>query len=77
VSEKKLLWNAGEIRFELYEIWNGLQSGWNNHLAAFTGSTPPHNREECTVCHFYTGRQQGINRAIRHFGGRVRAGRMP
>ena len=76
---KHLLWNAAEVRAELYALWNKAFENKNDHLNAFAIATDPRVQHEdrCRVCAELDGAMRGINRAIRHFGGRICKGRMP
>jgi hypothetical protein len=68
---KHLLFNAADVRNELYGVWNQIQEGWNEHLFSWSKS-PEGHRKPCDVCERYKARHRGVEDAIRHFGGRPR-----
>jgi len=76
---KKLLWNAAEIRAELYALWNDAREAKTYHLHCFATDPDPRgvHPEPCRLCEREDGSLHGINRAIRRFGGRINRGRLP
>jgi hypothetical protein len=68
---KHLLYNAADVRHELYGVWNELREQQNEHIHSWS-QTPEGHDNPCQICARYDQKRRGIIMAIRHFGGRPR-----
>jgi hypothetical protein len=68
---KELLYSKADIRAELRALSQELRDDQDIHMSAFVKSGSQHP-DPCGACNMYRNMRQGINRVIRHFGGKVR-----
>ena len=74
VAADHLLFNAEDVRTELRKVRDQLQRDKDQHVRAWVQSKEGHKAEICIPCKLWDARMQGVDRVIRHFGGRIRRG---
>lgn len=65
---KKLFFNAGGIRAELYKVRDQLLEFKGGHIAAWRSTKEGHSTP-CRTCESYDNQVLGVDFAIRHFKG--------